>query len=147
MYTTWRSIYLHNHPLTPPKNTHTDYHQEMDMLGWDITNESTKANPAPAATNDSWNVCIINTIIRLQTVQCMWIYHTRNSWVMHKFSSIQWLLEIARSFRRKEILQSVEPTVAVAYVGPEPSMKIRPSSEAWTIACNIRRRKAVKFWI
>lgn len=36
--------------------------------------------------------------------------------------------------RNKEKLQSLETTVAVAYVGPEPSMKIRPFSEAWSIA-------------
>jgi hypothetical protein len=38
----------------------------MDMPGWEITTESTKANPAPAATIDSRKVCAINTTMSMQ---------------------------------------------------------------------------------
>lgn len=39
------------------------YHYSIDQ---DITTESTKEIPAPAANNDSWNVCIIGVNIRFQ---------------------------------------------------------------------------------
>lgn len=33
-----------------------DFYKETNILGQDITTESTKAIPAPAAASDSWNV-------------------------------------------------------------------------------------------
>lgn len=44
--------------------------------------------------------------------------------------------------KRKHSEQAL--TVGVAYVGPDPSMKIRPSSEACDIACKKNFIHAVK---
>lgn len=41
-----------------------DFYKETNILGQDITTESTKAIPAPAAASDSWNVCKNKIIIR-----------------------------------------------------------------------------------
>ena len=137
-----RDVHIHIHPLTPPQNIHTDYHQEMDMPGWEITTESTKANPAPAATIDSWKVCIINATIREKKKDNHHDFLQKKCILCHRIknevSRIEWFSASTMYLGKKDKVLSIELTVAVAYVGPEPSMKIRPLSKAWSITFTIQ---------